>query len=90
MIAYRGETSMVNIVREKMSHKDEARSLLRAIYKSEADIFPDYEAGALTVRLHQLANRSSGETIRHLCDELNATETVFPGTQLRLIYKLVA
>jgi hypothetical protein len=23
-----------------------------------------------------------------LCDELNATESLFPGTELRLIYKL--
>jgi len=89
MIAYRAETSMVNIAREKMNHKDEARSLLRAICKSDADIIPNYEAGVLTVRLHQLANRSSGETMLHLCDELNATETVFPGTELRLIYELV-
>jgi hypothetical protein len=26
--------------------------------------------------------------IHHLCDELNATESLFPGTELRLIYKL--
>jgi len=26
--------------------------------------------------------------IRHLCEELNATETLFPGTGLKLIYKL--
>jgi hypothetical protein len=27
-------------------------------------------------------------TVRHLCKELTATETVFPETNLRLIYEL--
>lgn len=89
MIAYRAETAMAGIVRETMSRTDDARSLLRAIYATEVDLLPDYEAETLTVRLHQLANRSSGRTVRHLCGELNATKTTFPGTNLRLVYELV-
>ena len=27
------------------------------------------------------------EALRHLCTELNATGTLFPGTDLRLIYE---
>jgi hypothetical protein len=65
-------------------------SLLRAIYGTEVDILPDQQAKTLTIRLHPLANQSSDEAIRHLCDELNATETLFPPTELRLIYKLVS
>jgi hypothetical protein len=90
MIAYRAETAMAGIVREKMSRHDDARSLLRAIYATEADIVPDEAAGTLTVRLHQLANRMSGETVQHLCNELNATLTPFPATNMRLIYELVS
>jgi hypothetical protein len=26
--------------------------------------------------------------VRYLCEELTATETIFPGTDLRLAYKL--
>jgi hypothetical protein len=90
MIAYRAETAMAEIVREKMSRHDDARSLLRAIYATEVDIMPDESAGTLTVRLHQLANRSNGETVRHLCNELNTTLTNFPGTDMRLVYELVS
>ena len=90
MIAYRAETAMAGIVRETMSRHNDARNLLRAIYATEADIVPDEAAGTLTVRLHQLANRSSSETIRHLCNELNATMTKFPGTNMLLIYELVS
>ncbi len=90
MIAYRAETAMVGIVREKMSRRDDARSLLRAIYATEADIMPDEAAGTLTVRLHNLANRSCSEILQYLCAELNATTTRFPGTNMRLVYELVS
>ncbi len=90
MIAYRAETSMANVLRDIMSHPDEARNLLRAIYSTEADLLPDYKSESLTVLLHQLANRSSSEAMHHLCNELNSTETIFPGTNLRLIFRLVS
>jgi prepilin-type processing-associated H-X9-DG protein len=90
MIAYRAETAMAGIVREKLSRHDDARSLLRAIYATEADIVPDEASDTFTVRLHQLANRMSGEVVQHLCNELNATLTLFPGTNMRLFYELVS
>jgi hypothetical protein len=88
MIAYRAETAMANSLRETIAHPDEARTLLRALYHTEADLLPDPEAGTLTVRLHHMANRCSDEAIRTLCDELNATQTQFPRTNLRLVLKL--
>ena len=90
MIAYRAETAMAQTVRQKMSRHDDARSLLRAVYSTEVDLIPDEDAKTLTVRLHPLANTSSDEALRHLCAELNATETQFPGTELRLVYELVS
>jgi hypothetical protein len=90
MIAYRAETAMVHIARETMSRGDDARSLLRAIYETEVDLRPDPATQTLTVRLHQLANRSSGKTMENLCRELNATQTQFPGTSLCLVYELVS
>jgi hypothetical protein len=88
MIAYRSETAMANLIRETLTRPDEIRSLLRGIYKSEADLIPNYEQGTLTVQLHHLANHSYDEAIIKLCDELNSTETVFPRTNLKMIFKL--
>jgi len=88
MIAYRAETAMANLLRETLTRPDEVRSLLRAIYCGEADLIPDHEQGTLTIRLHHLANRSYDEAILKLCDELNTTETRFPRTNLRMIFKL--
>ena len=81
---------MAYIVRQNMTRHDDARSLLRAIYSTEVDIVPDPQAKTLTIRLHPLANASSDHAVRHLCAELNSTETLFPGTELRLIYELVS
>ncbi|MCI0423445.1 MAG: hypothetical protein L0312_30215, partial [Acidobacteria bacterium] len=90
MIAYRAETAMAYVLREQMARFDDARSLLRALYRTEVDLLPNEQEGTLTVRVHHLANHSSDEAIRHLCAELNATETPFPGTNLRLLYELVS
>ena len=88
MIAYRAETAMANVLAPLLARPDEARSLLRAIYTTEADLLPDPQAGTLTVRLHHLANAVSDRAVRKLCDELNSTETLFPRSNLRLILQL--
>lgn len=88
MIAYRAETAMAHLLKEKLSRTDDVRVLLRRIYENEVDLKPDLENKTLTVQLHHLATHVHDEAIRHLCAELNATETIFPGTNLRLIYKL--
>jgi hypothetical protein len=88
MTAYRAETAMANSLREKMSHPDEVRTLLRALYKTEADLLPNLETQTLTIRLHHLANVMSDNVIEKLCTELNATETRFPRTNLRMVFKV--
>jgi transposase len=90
LVAYRAETALATIVREELSHADEARSLLRDLFRSDADIYPDEAAGVLEVRLHTLANPRSNRAIQHLLDHLNAAEFVYPGTTLRLTYALTA
>ncbi len=80
MVAYRAETAMANLLREHLAHPDEARSLLQALYRTEADLLPDPEAGTLTVRVHHLANAASDAAIQTLCEELNETKTLFPRT----------
>lgn len=88
MTAYRAETAMANSLRSCMSHPDEVRTLLSALYQTEADLLPDLEKQTLTVRLHHLANVMSDKVIEKLCTELNATETRFPRTNLILIFKV--
>lgn len=88
MIAYRAETTLVQIAREQMSRTDDGRQLVASLFQTAADLHPSDSSGTLTVRLHHSANRAHDEIIRHLCAELNATATDFPGTNLRLVYEL--
>jgi hypothetical protein len=90
IVAYRSECSMTNIVREFMPKPDQARALLCALYAAEADILPDYTNKTLTVRLHHSARAHTDLVISKLCSELTSTETVFPRTDLRMIFKLGA
>jgi hypothetical protein len=90
MIAYRAETAMVNILREAMSKEEEARSFVRSLYQTEADIIPNKAEGTLRIRLHHMATRGADEVVKQLCEVLNETRTIFPGTNLRLVYEMVS
>jgi len=90
MIAYRAETAMANILSEHIARTDDTRALLRSLYSAHADLLPDATRQTLIVRLHHFTNPLSDRAIARLCHELNATETLFPGTNLRLIFQLGA
>ena len=88
LIAYRAETALVELAREKIKRLDDARSLIRQLFRTEIDLFPDCLHKTLTVRLHPMSTQAHDEIVRHLCQELTSTETVFPGTDLCLIYEI--
>ena len=88
MIAYRAETAMAMVMRSILAREDDARALLRDVFTSDADLIPDAEAKTLTVRLHHFTNPISDKAVRTLCETLNESETIYPGTEMRMIYKL--
>jgi len=90
MVAYRAETALAMSLREHTARTDDARALLREIFVTEADLCPDEGAGTLTIQLHHLSNACSDRLAARLAEELTATETTFPGTNLRMIFKLVS
>ena len=62
---------------------------MREFYNSGGDILVDKEKNTLTIRIHHLANNSSDEILKKLCEELTETETLYPGTDYRLVYVLL-
>lgn len=90
MIAYRAETGMAELLKESMSKPDEARSLLRDLFAMEADLLPNESNSTLTVQLHHFTNPMSDKIIQSLMDHLNQTETLYPGTNLKIIFKMVS
>jgi hypothetical protein len=73
---------------EHLARSDDARSLLRQIFKLEVDMLPHLAASTLTVRFHHLAQAAHEKAIAKLCSALNETQTVFPGTNLKLIFEV--
>ena len=88
MIAYRAETALASIVREELARTDDARSLLRDLFCSEADLTPDLEQRVLGVQVHPMSNPRANRAIAHLLEHLNAAEFTYPGTNLRLVYSI--
>jgi hypothetical protein len=88
MIAYRAETAMASVLREELSRTDDARSLLRDLFCSEADLTPDLDKRVLEVHVHPMSNPRSNRAIAHLLEHLNAAEFTYPGTSLRMVYSM--
>jgi hypothetical protein len=88
MICYRAETSMANVVgSEYKKSKNEIRALIKSLIFTQADIDPDYESKTLTVTLYSLSTQRDNKAVANLCNLLNETETHYPGTDLKLIFK---
>src|SRR2546425_403515 len=81
MIAYRAETSLVSLLREHLARSDDARTLIRQIFETEADLLPDLNAKTLTVRIHHLTQAAHDQVLEKLCSALNETQTVFPARE---------
>ncbi len=90
MIAYRAETALANIIRPYMARKEEARSMVRQIFNTEINLIPDQQNKRLTVELHNLANEYSDNLAKIICNVLNETEVAFPGTEMKIFYKMVS
>jgi len=89
IIAYRAETALSNIIKKQMTSPQQARTLIRKLYTSDADIEPDQTNAVLTVKIHGTNRWTDDCILEYLCSQLNETETTFPATNLTCRFKLV-
>ncbi|MFW5781448.1 MAG: putative transposase [Bacteroidota bacterium] len=88
MICYRAETAMANVLgSEYKKSNNEIRALIKSLIFTHADINPDYEQNTLTVTLYSLSSQRDNRAVANLCNVLNETETLYPETDLKLIFK---
>jgi hypothetical protein len=91
MICYRAETAVANELGAYLINaKDEKRMLVKQIIQNNADLLPDFTNKTLTVVLHTLSAPRFNYAAEKLTNLLNQTETIFPGTDLKLIFKTTA
>jgi prepilin-type processing-associated H-X9-DG protein len=86
-VAYQAETALFRLVRAHYSRQeDEGRKLIASAMHLSGDI--NVAAGELRITLAPAASPNRTRAIARLCDELNTSETVYPGTRLRLRYAI--
>jgi len=89
MICYRAETSFSILLSSNYKKKtNEMRALAKSLIRTKADVIPDYINNTLTIALYSLARPRDNKAAEQMCKILNQTQTVFPGTNLRLLYKI--
>nr|MDA8359559.1 hypothetical protein [Actinomycetota bacterium] len=87
MATYNAESALARMIGPHYARaEDEARSLLHEIFRSPADL--EVTGNDLHVTIHPLSAPRRTKALAALCEELNATGTIYPGTELTLVYSV--
>lgn len=87
MVAYQAESDLFRRIAPHYPRvQDEGRTLVLSALASAADL--EVTDKELRVTLAPLSSPHRTRAIAALCEELNATQTVFPGSRLRLRYAI--
>ena len=87
MVAYQAESDLLRAVAPHYRRvADEGRTLIQSALGSAADL--EVTASELRVTLAPLSSAHRTRAIAALCEELNQSNTVFPGSSLRLHYAI--
>jgi transposase len=87
MVAYQIESDLVELVRPSYRRvEDEGRTFIQTALQDTADIEPADDQ--LRITLAPLSSPHRSRALEALCVALNKTNTLFPGTQLRMYYSV--
>jgi transposase len=87
MVAYQAESDLLRLVAPHYHRAgDEGRTLIQSALASAADL--EVTQTELRVTLSAQSSPHRTRAIAALCEELNQTKTVFPGSKLRLHYSI--
>jgi hypothetical protein len=87
MVAYQAKSDLLRLVAPHFRRAgDEGRTLIQSALASAADL--EVTQTELRVTLAAQSSLHRTRAIAALCEKLNQTKTVFPGSQLRLHYSI--
>ncbi len=87
MATYNAESALARLIAPHYARAlDDARSLLHEIFKASADL--EIEGDRLHVRILPLTAPRRTRALAALCEDLTATTTLYPGTDLTLVYSV--
>ena len=85
MATYNAESALARLLAPHYARADdEARTLLREMFRAPADL--EVNGNELHVTVHPLSAPRRTRAMAALCDELTTTKTRYPGTDLTLVY----
>ena len=91
MLAYRAELELAKQLTPHLSKPETAQEAVRpTLFASEASLVRDHRSGFVKVRLLHQSRNWLDEALKPLLAELNRSKTVYPGTNLRLVYEFVS
>ncbi len=83
LVAYQIESDLLDLIRPHYARtEDEGRTLIQTALQSAAALEPTKDE--LRITLSPLSSPHRSQAVATLCETLNKTETVFPGTDLRM------
>jgi len=89
MICYRAETILAKKLALYFNRaEDEVRALVKAITHLSIDIIPDEKQSLLNITLYPLSNQRSQQALSKIIDDVNATNTLYPGTTLTMRFNI--
>jgi hypothetical protein len=90
MVAYRAETAMIPLLTGSALDSSEARALLQNLFTADADIIPQLGENTLLIRIHHASRPVTNTHLQKLFTALNETATIYPETNLQMIFQLVS
>jgi hypothetical protein len=89
IICFRAETAVANLLSKHYKRANqEVKALVKSIIFTPINMEVDRKNHELKITLYPLSNQRSNEAVCKICVNVNATNTVYPGTNLRLIFKV--
>jgi hypothetical protein len=89
MICYRAETALAALLAPHYKRANqEIRALIKSVIRTSINMEVDRKNEVLKITLYPLSNQRSNDAVSKICDTVNATDTIYPGTNLRLIFKI--
>jgi transposase len=83
MVAYQAESDLLALLAPHYARaNDEGRTLLHEVFRCAADITATDDE--LRLALHPLSSPHRTRAVEALCNALNTTETIFPGSHLTM------
>lgn len=89
MICYRAETSFANLLGQGYKKTmNEKRAIAKSVINTPINLRVDYQNKVLHVELYSQATPRDNQAVKQLCEKLNETQTLYPGTDLTLNYNI--